>query len=164
MLTFIAKHLHLLHYTLAKLSKFLRLQQAFARLMYLGLRGNLHSARFTLALAETVWFITLAWPGDTFNRPTYSIMAGFAVEEVWAVIFFVTAACQWWILLWGRYHSKFAIVFSFFNMLLWVTCVFCMYASVFPPPAAISGELALTAASIWIFFRSGLHSEEREHG
>lgn len=128
---------------------------AIARLKHICFFGNLHSARFMLALAESVWFLTLIWPGDTFGRPTYTHMAQLASENTWAAIFLVTAICQWSILLSGRYHSTFAVTFSFWNMLLWWCVTVSMYLSVFPPPAAISGELSLAFGASWVYVRSG---------
>ena len=133
----------------------------FTRLRYLCFYGNLHSARFLLALAETVWFFTLAWPGDTFNRPTYHLMSALGAEEVWAVVFFFTAICQWYILLVGRYHTRFAVSFAFVNMMLWLGVTVSMYLSVFPPPAAISGELALAFGASWVYLRSGFPGHGR---
>lgn len=126
------------------------------RVLRIAFYGNQHSARFLLALAETIWFITLAWPGDTFGRPTYNLMAGFAVEEAWAVIFGLTALCQWSIFLHGHYHCRFAVAFSMWNMLLWWFVSVSMCLSVYPPPAAISGELALAFGASWVYVRSGL--------
>jgi len=62
----------------------------FSRIKQICLYGNLHSARFLLATAETVWCISLFWPGDTFERPTYAVMAQFADETTWAIVFGVT--------------------------------------------------------------------------
>ena len=125
------------------------------RMQQICLYGNLHSARFLLAVAETAWFISLIWPGDTFDRPTYAIMARFADETTWAAIFLITALCQWGILIVGRYHSRFATVFAGWNMWLWWSVVVSMYMSVYPPPAAISGELALAMGASWVYVRSG---------
>ena len=33
------------------------------------------ATRFILAMAEFLWAAMLWWPGDTFGRPTYAIMA-----------------------------------------------------------------------------------------
>jgi hypothetical protein len=126
-----------------------------SRLLKIALFGNMHSARFLLALAELIWFITLAWPGDTFDRPTYSVMSQIAPEMVWAAMFLTAACFQWSILLSGTYHGRVAVAFAFWNSLLWWTVVLSMYMSVTPPPAAISGELALAFGATWVFVRSG---------
>jgi hypothetical protein len=127
----------------------------FSRIKQICLYGNLHSARFLLATAETVWCISLFWPGDTFERPTYAVMAQFADETTWAIVFGVTAACQWYILAIGRYHAHFAVMFAGWNMWLWWSVVVSMYMDVYPPPAAISGELALAMGASWVYVRSG---------
>ena len=50
------------------------------RILKIAFYSNQHSARFLLALAETFWAISLFWPGDTFTRPTYEVMASVANE------------------------------------------------------------------------------------
>jgi hypothetical protein len=130
------------------------------RIKRIALFGNMHSARCLLAMAESIWFFTLAWPGDTFDRPTYAAMAEIASEPAWAVIFLITAAIQWTILLIGDYHSKWPVRFATWNMCLWWVVVISMYLSVYPPPAAISGELALAIGASWVFVRSGYITKE----
>ena len=51
---------------------------------------DLISSRLTLAFAELCWTVMLFWPGDTFNRPTYSHMASVMNEEMWGLVFFVS--------------------------------------------------------------------------
>lgn len=126
-----------------------------SRLLHIALFGNMHSARFILAIAELTWFVTLAWPGDTFDRPTYFVMAALFSEGMWAAVFLLAAGFQWFILMTGNYHDKLAVGFAFCNSLLWWTVVLSMYASVTPPPAAISGEFALAIGATWVFVRSG---------
>ena len=125
------------------------------RFKYLCLYGQMHSARWLLATAETLWAITLFGPGDTFDRPTYNQMALIMSEFWWAVVFSVTAVCQWSVLLRGCYHSRPAVAFAFWNQMLWWYIVVSMYLSVYPPPAAISGELALAMGASWVYLRSG---------
>lgn len=126
------------------------------RFKYIALFGNMHSARFTLALAETIWGITLLWPGDTFDRPTYSLMSLVASENVWGLVFLATALIQWGVLFSGKYHDRFAVAFAAWNASLWWFTITSMYMSIYPPPAAISGELALSLAATWVFIRSGI--------
>ena len=128
---------------------------SITRLKYLAMYGNMHSARFLLALSESIWCVALLWPGDTFTRPTYNIMGNLMSEPLWALVFFFTALMQWQILLTGRYHAKYAVAFACWNMMLWWFVVISMYLSVYPPPAAISGELALAFGASWVFVRSG---------
>lgn len=132
------------------------MKQCFSRFKSIALFGNMHSARFILAMAETIWACTLLWPGDTFARPTYHLMSAIATEATWSIIFAVTAAAQWYILFSGRYHDRFSILFAACNAVLWWWVCISMYMSVYPPPAAISGELALAFAATWVFVRSGV--------
>lgn len=125
------------------------------RVRQLTLHSQVHSARWLLATAETIWAVTLFWPGDTFDRPTYNQMALLLPELGWATVFAMFAVGQWAILLSGRYRTRSAIVFAFLDQMLWWYVVVSMYVSVYPPPAAISGELALALGASWAYLRSG---------
>ena len=132
------------------------IQGCLKRAKYIALFGNMHSARFVLALAESIWALTLLWPGDTFDRPTYALMGVIAGENTWGWVFLSTALTQWVILFSGRYHDRFAISFAAWNATLWWFACTSMYMSIYPPPAGISGELALAFAATWVFIRSGV--------
>ena len=112
---------------------------------------QLVSARILLAIAEFFWAILLLWPGDTFDRPTYSLMAHVMGEESWGFLFLITSIIQAKIVLTEDFHTWFARDFAFFNACVWSTVVFSMLLSVYPPPAAISGEIALMFAAVWIW-------------
>lgn len=118
--------------------------------------SDLVATRMTLAIAEFAWFVMLAWPGDTFGRQTYAGMASIAIEPVWAVMFGVSAAMQAAIVIFSLCGTKFANVFGAWNAALWIVTVVAMLLSVYPPPAAIGGEVALMAAAIWIGIRPAI--------
>lgn len=125
------------------------------RLAHIAFYSDLHATRFTLGLAELLWAITLLWPGDTFGRPTYTVMAKVMPEEAWGFVFLLSGVTQFSVLFSGDFHSRFPILFAGWNGALWLFVTVSMYLSVFPPPAAISGELALSIAAIWVYIRSG---------
>ena len=126
------------------------------KLLRLAFFSDLHATRFTLALAEFIWSITLLWPGDTFGRPTYAIMSHtLPSEELWGMIWMFSAITQFYILISGKYHDRSSVIFAGFNSVLWWYVTISMYLSVTPPPAAISGEAALSVAAAWIYIRSG---------
>ncbi len=127
----------------------------FDRIVALIFFSDLHATRFTLGLAETIWAITLLWEGDTFTRPTYTQMSHVMTEEAWGFVFILSAVTQFGIVLKGDYHSRFATYFAGWNAALWMFVTISMYMSVSPPPAAISGEAALTFAAAWVWIRSG---------
>jgi len=128
----------------------------YLRLLRIMFYSDLHGVRFTLGLAEFIWFISLVMPGDTFDRPTYTLMRHFMpAEEVWAAIFLFSAITQFYILATGKYHERTAVIFSGFNSILWWFVVISMYLSVSPLPAAISGECALAFAASWVYVKSG---------
>lgn len=125
------------------------------RILHIAFFSDLHATRFTLFLAELLWAITLVAPGNTFGRPTYTVMSHVMNEEAWGLIFLMSAALQAAILIRGEYHDKFACYFAAWNSALWLFVTTSMYMSVSPIPAAISGEAALTFAAAWILVRSG---------
>lgn len=117
--------------------------------------SDLHATRFTLGMAEIIWAVTLMWPGNTFSRPTYTSMSHVMSEEAWAFVFMLSGITQWVVLASGRYHERFPMIFAAWNSTLWWFVCITMYMSVYPPPAAISGELALAIAALWVFIRTG---------
>ena len=67
--------------------------------------------------------------------------------------FLVTALLQAWIVSMELYDTRAAWLFSGWNTSLWFTAIYCMLESVYPPPAAIGGEVALAISALWIFAR-----------
>ncbi len=117
--------------------------------------SDLHATRFTLAVAEMIWAISLLFSGNTFERQTYTVMANVMSEEAWGFIFLITSLLQFSILMRGEYHDKHACYFAAWNCALWLFVVTSIYMSISPLPAAISGEAALTLAAGWVWVRSG---------
>lgn len=120
---------------------------------------DLIGSRITLAFAEFMWALMLLWPGDTFDRPTYKHMASVMTEEWWGVLFIWSACVQLCIVMRNKMHTAFAWYFAGWNFCLWGFTVWSMLASVYPPPAAIGGEIALALAAFWIWFRPLLKLE-----
>jgi hypothetical protein len=125
--------------------------------------SDLIATRFTLALGEFAWAAMLLWIGDTFSRPTYTYMAYMMSEEVWGVVFLGSASTQLGIVLSGDVHTRFARYFACWNACLWGYTVVSMLLSVYPPPAAIGGEIALTFAAIWVWTRPYILAQGYAH-
>jgi hypothetical protein len=115
--------------------------------------SDLVATRIILALAEWLWAILLLWPGDTFGRPTYKMMAHVMTEEAWALTFLLMASLQTTIVLTESFHNVYARAFAGLNAAIWVFIVVSMLLSVYPPPAAISGEIALALGATWVWLR-----------
>lgn len=124
-----------------------------SRLLDAFLTSDMVVTRITLAIAEFLWALTLFWPGTTFDRPTYDIMSKVMGETAWAFTFLLTAHVQLSIVLIGGCRSWYANGFAAWNAVLWIFCAVSMYLSVYPPPAAISGETALALAAFGVFIR-----------
>ena len=115
--------------------------------------SDLIATRLSLAVAELLWAVMLLWPGNTFDRPTYFWMSQFGSETLWALVFLVSGLYQGYIVAAQKVRSRQAEVFAYFNAFIWVFTVGCMLASVYPPPAAIGGEISLAVAAFWIAIR-----------
>lgn len=124
---------------------------------------DLIATRITLALGEFFWAVMLLWPGDTFDRPTYAHMAMVANEELWGVVFLISCITQITIVLLDDLHSRFARYFAGWNAVLWTYTVISMMISIYPPPAAVGGEIALGFAAMWIWVRPYLLAEGYKH-
>jgi hypothetical protein len=140
-----------------RLHKIERQQRRLDRFGEVIFDSDMVGVRCVLAMAEFVWAVTLLWPGETFGRPTYHLMAMVGREEWWGFLFLLTAWTQWQIVMLGEFHSRFARVFAGWNAFLWVFVCTSMYFSVYPPPAAISGESALALAASWILIRPWIY-------
>ena len=128
--------------------------------------SDLIATRLLLAFSEFLWAVMLLWPGDTFWRPTYHLMAALAPENVWACAFGITSCLQFRIVLGSRQHTLWAHYFALWNSLLWAVVVGSMLLSVYPPPAAIAGEISLTIAAAWVWVRPMIlmHYARLAHG
>lgn len=134
-------------------------QQVLSSLSRLLWDTDMVATRFILGIAEALWALMLIWPGDTFTRPTYSHMKVVMYEEAWALLFLISAVTQMSIILIEDFHSRFARYFAAWNASLWTFVVGSMLISVYPPPAAIAGEIALAVGAVWIWLRSYLLAE-----
>ena len=115
--------------------------------------SDLVATRLGLFLGELLWAVMLLWPGDTFDRPTYSQMGEIAPEIAWAFAFLVSAFLQIGIVIYEQFHTTWAKCFAIWNALLWSCAIVLMLLGVYPPPAAIGGEIALTVSAVWIAVR-----------
>ena len=124
---------------------------AFSRLIW---DSDLVGSRFTLAMAEFLWAFLLFWPGNSFDRPIYTILKSIMCEDYWALIFLITASIQTGIILSNRLHNRFARSFAAFNAVLWLFVVGSMTVSLYPPAtAAMAGEMAIAITATWICVR-----------
>ncbi len=128
--------------------------------------SDLIATRLLLAFAEFLWAAMLFWPGNTFDRPTYLLMATLAPENIWACAFGITSYLQLHIVLSERQHTLWAHYFALWNSLLWAVVVGSMLLSVYPPPAAIAGEISLMVAAAWVWVRPMIlmHYARLAHG
>lgn len=115
--------------------------------------SDLIATRLLLGFAEFLWAVMLFWPGETFDRPTYTLMSAVASETVWACAFGLTSYFQFHVVLNQKQHTLGAHYFALWNAVVWAYVVGSMLLSVYPPPAAIAGEISLMLAATWVFVR-----------
>ena len=125
--------------------------------------SDLIATRLALFIAEALWAVMLFWPGDTFERPTYSAMGVVAPELVWACAFGISAVLQISIVVYQQCSRPWAHLFAAWNAALWLAAVVLMIAGVYPPPAAIGGEIALTVSAVWIAVRPAILQKGERH-
>lgn len=118
--------------------------------------SDLIATRILLAIAEVTWAVMLWWPGDTFGRPTYAHMSHVMGEDAWGLVFMLSAITQVTIIARGHCARTYACLFAGWNAALWFYIVMSMLKSVYPPPAAISGEFALMLAAGWVWVRPAI--------
>ena len=114
---------------------------------------DLVASRLTLSLSSFFWAIMLFWPGPSFDRDVYYQMGTILSENMWGFIFLVTSVIQFMIIATGNYYSIVPRVFAGYHAALWIYIVLSMLLSVYPPPAAIGGEIALACSALWIWAR-----------
>jgi len=120
---------------------------------------DLIASRLVLAFGELFWGVMLLWPGSTFDRPVYSHMGQLLPEVAWGALFLASSATQTFIVVSQKLHNKFARCFAAWNALFWGYTVISMLMSVYPPPAAIGGEVAIAIAAFWIWVRPYILAE-----
>ena len=125
--------------------------------------SDLIATRLALFMAEALWAVMLFWPGDTFDRPTYSEMAKLAPELVWAAAFGISAVLQICIVIYQQCDRTWAHTFAACNAVLWCASVGLILVGVYPPPAAIGGEVALAVSALWIAIRPAILQKGERH-
>lgn len=136
-----------------KVLRHLRHTTLKGRIRHLMFGIDMEGTRFTLALAAIIWSIMLFWAGDTFSRPTYTYMAAIADELTWATLFGFQGLCALYSLLSGKKNQFLLNTDALLGCLLWSGSCIAMLMSVYPPPAAISAEIAAAISSWWVLVR-----------
>lgn len=125
----------------------------FSKLVDVIVFSDMRGVRLLLAWGSIFWGVLLLWPGETFSRPTYALMAKFAPEVVWGLAFLFQGAVMMYSLITQRHGKPIFIMDCMLGCALWVIATVACFASVSPPPAAMSAELVATFASFWNLVR-----------
>lgn len=135
----------------------IRLCLALFRDMFWG--TDIRPAQIMLGWSSLLWAMMLVWPGDTFARQTYAVMAVIGSEYVWAVAFGFVGLIQLYnsfSAALGELPAWFSKFDSFLSFVVWATAVGSILIAQSPPPAAIAAEIVMAAAAFWIFVRQDL--------
>lgn len=114
---------------------------------------DLSALRFTTAIGSMLWSLMLFWPGNTFIRPTYDIMGSMMTEFQWAASFFLHSCLLFSSLVSGERNKYLEFFETSLGCFLWTGSCIAMLNSVYPPPAAISAEIAVAFSSWWALCR-----------
>jgi len=123
------------------------------RLSFLLWKTDLVGTRFFLSLGAIMWGVLLLWEGDTFSRPTYSLMGSFASETTWGILFLVQGVVAGIGLLWDKGDKTLFFLDALLGCILWTVSCLAMLWAVSPPPAAISSEISAAFAAWWVLVR-----------
>lgn len=115
--------------------------------------GDISQLRLILGFSEILWGLNCLYPGDSFSRDQYAGMAAIMSEEMWGVVFLMSAIIQISIVIFHLEYKIMSRIFSFWNMVIWGVSVFSIFLSIHPPEIAMSGELVLFMVSFWSFLR-----------
>lgn len=120
------------------------------------LEADLAATRFSLALAETFWAVSLIFSDDIMSAEKYSVMAQTMGQKEWGLIFAVIGLMQWAILISGRYHGRAAAALAGMSAFVWWYVIIGLMASQGDLPIAIGSELSLGFAAAWVLIRTGI--------
>lgn len=116
-------------------------------------KGDTEVVRMLISVASLMWSFLLFWPGDTFARPTYTLMAEFGSEHVWGTLFLVQGLAGVFSILYNCKKICILVLDSILGCILWTGSCVAMVLSVYPPPAAISAEIIVAWFSWWLLLR-----------
>lgn len=123
--------------------------------------SDLIASRFFVSLASIFWSFLLFWPGDTFARPTYTLMSKFANETTWAILFGLQGLAGLYSIIHKSRDKLLLVTDAVLGCMLWTGSCVAMLLSVYPPPAAISAEIVAAIMSWWILVRYPIDWEKK---
>ncbi len=111
-------------------------------------------ARLILFLSALGWAVSLGWPGDTFDRPIYRIMASIMPEEMWAVAFAIYAGLL--LVPYKRTALRWLLAISIhcFGVMLWSTTFLSLAPLYGISSAATTPTAALACGAIFMLWRA----------
>lgn len=127
--------------------------------------GELRLGQFLSFMSAMAWVICLLWPGDTMSRPTYMVMSHIGNDFFWAAVFGGVMVFQGVrLFLTDSRPCTYSYMVNGLISLIWVFTSVSMLVSIYPPPAAIAGEIVVTIISVWVFanHKTSATAQERE--
>jgi hypothetical protein len=122
------------------------------------LHGDLSMIKIAIAMASLMWAFMLYAPGNTFSRPTYSVMLHTMSETSWATFFCAHGLIAVWAVLWQRTDRWLIICDSVLGSLLWTGSCYMMIIAYSvtgdPLPAATGANIVIAVFSWWCLVRN----------
>jgi len=134
---------------------------AIRTMCHLAFDSNTEATRVVVAIGSLLWGIMLLMPGNTFDRPMFSVLHGTASENLWGMMFLLHGVVASISIVFSRCGRICFVFDGVTGCLLWTTVTIGMLlSSVYNPtmpefsfPAATSPAIAVTLAAWWLLFR-----------
>lgn len=124
------------------------------RLVSMILFDTVRPTRAFLAVVATMWAVTLAFPGNTLDRPVYAFMLYLASESTWVGIWAVLAAALWWRTL-AFWRSRWTFVIDVYSVAVFSTSAAALaWARLWPWPSGVNADMCCAGAALWLLARS----------
>ena len=118
-------------------------------------KSNTDLFQIFMAMASLSWSALLfhGGLGGTFVEPEYHIMAHYANEYVWGLLFLIQGVCGLVTTLLKSKNIIVSLTSSILGCILWTASCVSIFLSVSPPPADISAGLITAWFSWWLLLR-----------
>jgi hypothetical protein len=141
----------------------MNLKDHFLNILNIIVRPTIDQIKFgRLIIANTAvyWFIFLIWPGQTLYRPAYAGMKAIGSDELWGIIFLILGVLQYLRLEIWVYTGRKALIIDSITAFIWTFVTISMIMSIYPPPAAIAGDISIAMIAIWVWIHARLERAE----
>jgi len=134
---------------------------AIQTVCHLAFDSSTEATRVVVTIGSLLWGMMLLMPGDTFDRPMFSVLTTTAPENIWGMLFLGHGVISALSIVFARCGRLCFVFDGVAGCLLWTAITIGMLlSSVYHPitpefsfPAATSPAIAVTLAAWWLLFR-----------